>query len=132
MLRPLLNAFAKAMVVFTRLHGTQRQIRITTTVAVIELALVLPPAQQQRPIYSNDPLSNPPGSENQAAVLQYLASATDKQKHVTYGWWGKLACLHVLLDVVVYLQWPSPALEINKAMRRWLHRKYQDQVDLQH
>ena len=109
-----------------------RQVRITATVVVNDFALVLLPVQQQCPVYSNDPCHSPPDSEDQAAVLQVDATCADKQHNATYGWWGKLACLHVLLGVVVYLQWPNPVLAVIKAMRRWLHQKFQDQAGLQH
>ena len=62
-------------------------------------------------------------SPNHAIVLVSSVTSENHQVNSTYGWWGQLACLHVLLDMLMHLRWPSSVLHVIKTKsHRWCQK----------
>ena len=104
----------------------QRHVRITTTVAVLDLALLQPDTEQQCPAQTaQDPQPTPPDTDGLAVAVQPVSTAMKKEHVLVHGRWGMLAALHVLLDIVFCLECTSPLSTGLRWVHQWLRKKLQ-------
>ena len=99
------------MVLFSSLHGTQRRVSITTTVVVLDLALLQPDTLQSCPARKpQDPQQTPADTDKLPIEIQPLTHSSKKQQDLVHGRWGMLAVLHVLWDIMLYFSVAQPSL----------------------
>ena len=117
MLRQAFNILTKAAVLFTALQGTQRQVRLTTTAALLDAALVSPLLEPVTTLRFEQEIQCPVIAEEDSEGMDPTGKGFRKQFFKLYErtCWGFFAVGHALVDLLL--------LCYSQGFRRWPPRR---------
>ena len=103
MLRQLFNLAANAAVLFTALQGTQRQLRLTVAIAVLDAASI-PPAEQPLHFYNYQPVCNDTSegvAVQEVEIPPVVHVANNLKELYARTCWGIFAIVHAIVDIAI-------------------------------
>jgi hypothetical protein len=107
------DAAVRAVVLWSTLHGTRRQLSAVVTVLVLDATLIQPEVLGLHVPFvphnlTEETKCGPPLSKTQSSVTSGVMSLPPSEmSDDEIDWWAWIACAHTILDALVFLPWPE-------------------------